>query len=291
MTTVTAFIKRRAVLTYFVLAFVLSWGSALIVVGPGIFLGTTNLSEELTPVLYLAALLGSTLVGPSLSGLLMTGLVYGRAGLRSFLARLFCWRVDVRWYAVALLTAPLAMLAVNLALSLTSPAYLPGILTADDKVSLLLAGLIAGLLIGSFEELGWTGFAIPELRRRYGILTTGLIVGVVWGAWHYPAFSASGSSSGAIMHAFTVAVLLFSFLPPYRVLMVWVYDRTQSLLVAMLMHVSLTASTLIFQSQAVEATAVTSDLVLAAVLWLFVAAVALINHGQIARPPLRGQMA
>jgi hypothetical protein len=33
-----------------------------------------------------------------------------------------------------------------------------------------------------------------------------------------------------------MAVLLFSWLPPYRVLMVWVYDRTESLLVAMLMH-------------------------------------------------------
>ncbi len=73
--------------------------------------------------------------------------------------------------------------------------------------------------------------------------------------------------------------------------MVSVYDPTQNLLVAMSMHVSLTASTLIFQSQAVEATAVTSDLVLAAVWWLVVAAIGPANHGQIARPPLRGQMA
>ena len=43
------------------------------------------------------------------------------------------------------------------------------------------------------------------------------------------------------------APLSFSFLPAYRVLMVWVYDRTGSVLVAMLMHVSLTASTLILQ--------------------------------------------
>ena len=36
---------------------------------------------------------------------------------------------------------------------------------------------------GIFEELGWTGFAMPTLlrRMRYGVLTTGLIVGVLWG--------------------------------------------------------------------------------------------------------------
>jgi hypothetical protein len=34
----------------------------------------------------------------------------------------------------------------------------------------------------------------------------------------------------------------FSFLLPYRVLMVWVYDRTRSLLVVILMHAPVAAS-------------------------------------------------
>lgn len=284
-------IQRYSVPAYFVIVFVLSWGGFLLLVGPGGFLGTSDPANVLGPILYLAMLVVLTLVGPSFTGLLMTGLVHGKTGLRDFLARLLRWRVGVRWYAVAILTAPLAMLAVLSALSLISPVFLPGIFMADDKLSLLLAGLIGGLLIGSLEELGWTAFAIPELRRRYGILTTGLIVGLLWGAWHYPLFSTSGSTAGPIAQAFTVAVLLFSFLLPFRVLMVWVYDRTQSLLVAMLMHASLSASTLILRAQGGEATAVTFDLAFAAVLWLFVAAVALANHGQIARPPLRGQMA
>ena len=42
---------------------------------------------------------------------------------------------------------------------------------------------MAGLMVGIFEELGWTGFAIPRLRLRYNVFTTGIIVGLVWGAW------------------------------------------------------------------------------------------------------------
>jgi hypothetical protein len=46
------------------------------------------------------------LVGPSAAGLLLTGIVYGRAGFRDLLSRLLKWRVSLRWYAIALLTAP-----------------------------------------------------------------------------------------------------------------------------------------------------------------------------------------
>ena len=38
--------------------------------------------------------------------------------------------------------------------------------------------IAAGLSAGLFEELGWTGFAIPRLRRS-GIVATGLMVGVL----------------------------------------------------------------------------------------------------------------
>lgn len=269
--TIRASIRMHPVLTYYILAFALSFGGILIVVGPGAFLGTIEPSRVLLP-------LGgpASLIGPSVAGILLTGLVHGRAGLRDLRSRLLRWRVGARWYALALLIAPLAIATALFPLSLLSRDYLPGIVTADGKANLLLGGIAAGLMVGCFEELGWTGFAIPELRRRHGILATGLIVGVLWGAWHYPFFAGSGSSSGALLRAILVPVLLFSWLPPFRVLMVWAYDRTGSLLVAMLMHASLTASTLILQSQGSGAGSVlASVLVRAALLWVVVAAVAL----------------
>jgi membrane protease YdiL (CAAX protease family) len=232
--------------------------------------------------------IGVMIVGPSVAGLLMTGRVQGRAGYRTLLARLLKWRVGGRWYAVALLTAPLLILATLWALSLRSPAYLPAILTTDDKVSLLLAGLVVGLVAGIFEELGWTGFAIPELRRRHSILTTGLIVGVLWGAWHVLVYVwGSGDAGGAFSwvlflpeFAFFVAVA-----PPFRVLMVWVYEHTESLLVAMLMHTSLTASaTFILVPQATGLARVSYYLVLGAVLWVVVGVVVTVNGRQVSRP-------
>ena len=281
MTTVRSFINRHPLLAYYVLAFAISWGGFLMVVGPGGFPGTKEQFETLLPFVAWAML-----AGPSVAGILLTGLVYGRAGLRELLSRLLSWRVGARWYVVALLTAPLLAAAVLFTLSLTSPIF-----TTDDKITVLLVGIAAGLTT-VFEEIGWTGFAVPTLLRvRHGIFGTGLIVGLLWGAWHLLQISwVSGSYSAALPLALFLPLYLFcavAQLTAYRVLMVWVYDRTNgSLLVATLMHASLTASTVfIFTPEATGVAFLTYILVLAAALWVVVGAVAFAQGGHLSRQP------
>jgi uncharacterized protein len=290
MTSIMAFIKRHPVRTYYALAFALSWGAVLTVIGPGGILATQEQYERLMP------LVGPVmLIGPTIAGILLTVLVYGRVGLRELLSRLLRWRVGARWYAVALLTAPLLAAAVLLVLSLLSPAFLPGIFTADDKAIPLLMAMAVGLFVGTFEELGWTGFAIPQLRQRFGVLTTGLIAGFLWATWHVLVnVWASASMAGDLSLTIFLPALLVSnsigYLPAFRVLMVWVYDRTESLFVAMLMHASLTA--VFFLQPPLAGVAVLAYILLfAAVLWLVVAAVTVANRRQLSRQPLRRQVA
>ncbi len=137
------FIKQHPVLTYYALVFAISWGGILLVTGgPGALPGTPEQVGRLFPFALLALF-----AGPSAAGILSTALVGGKAGLRQLRARLLGWREDARWYAVAILPAPLLVTAVLLALSLRSPEFLPGIVTTDDKVSLLVLG-IAGRCSG-----------------------------------------------------------------------------------------------------------------------------------------------
>jgi hypothetical protein len=63
--------------------------------------------------------------------------------------------------------------------------------------------------------------------------------------------------------------------------MVRVHDRTGSLLVAMLMHASLIASTLFILAPAAGAALVAYYHILTAALWLVVAAIAAANCGQL----------
>ena len=237
------FIRTHPLTSYYALVFAISWGGALAVIGgPSHIPGTPEETARLLPAAVLALVLG-----PSIAGIVMTALVHGRVGLHELWARLLKWRVGVSWYAIALLTTPVLAGATILALLSVSPIFLPGIAATHDKLTLILSAIAAGLVAGIFEEIGWTGFAIPLLRSRYGILKTGLIAGVLWGAWHYiAAFWGSGTASRALIPSLLIAQMTFyvAVLPAYRILMVWVSGRTGSLFIAILMHASLTASIL-----------------------------------------------
>lgn len=280
-------IRKHPVASYLLLAFALSWLGILAVIRGGAIPAPPDEAQRLFAMVYLAML-----VGPSVAGITITSVTGGTRALREFRDRLLKWRVPGRWYAAALLTAPLTLIAVIMLLSVTSADFVPGIVgggggggvlfESGSRASFLLLGLLVGVGAGFFEELGWTGVAIPKMRARYGAVMTGLLLGLVWGAWHFLAILwGSGSSFGSIPITLFMVVALFAFLPPYRVLMVWVYDRTQSLFVAVLMHTSLTASMLILGPAVVGGALVAYDLVFGALLWALVALVTWTRRGRL----------
>ena len=277
--------RRHPALSYYALVFAISWGGILVLVAPG---GIPGEPEEVARLFPFA--LTALFAGPSVAGLVMTALVSGRAGLRELRTRLLRWRVSAAWWAAALLTGPVLVAAVLFGLSLYSPDFVPGLLTTEDKLALLIFGLGWGLVGGGLlEELGWAGFAVPTLRQRHGALTTGLIVGLLWGTWHLLiAFWASRGLAGeASLAAFIAGFVAFYFvaLPAYRVLMVWLYDHTTSLLLAMLMHAVLSASTIILQPVSAHGQ-FTWNFLLGAALWAVVAVVATVRPGELSRRAL-----
>jgi membrane protease YdiL (CAAX protease family) len=286
MTEKKTFVQKHAVLLYFVLTFAITWGCMALMAGPEGFPLSEEQMEAMGPMVYVGML-----VGPSIAALLLTGLESGREGFRELRRQLFKLRVGVRWYAVALLATPLLAMAVLLVLSLFSPEFIPGIFTTDDKSTLLLTGIGVGIFVGIFEEIGWIGFVVPRMRRKYSVLATGIIVGILWGAWHFPPFWESNTFSGAFPF-FLLIVRLFAWLPPYRVLMVWVYDRTGSLFVTILMHASLDFSMLVFPSAALSGGAlVTWILAWSAALWVVVGIMTRASTKKVTRQTLQERLA
>lgn len=221
-----SWLRRHPLTGYFALAFGISWSGILIVLAAGGF--------GLSPMLPLEAglILLAMLLGPSLSGLIVTALLDGRPGFRELGARLMNWRVGARWYAVTLLTIPTILLTVLLFMSaVVDPAFAPHFQWALFAV---------GLLAGSFEEIGWTGFATPRLLACQSLSMAGLSLGLIWAFWHLLVDFRYNIDAMGTTWLLEFAIVYLATLTPYRMLMTWVYSKTQSLLVAMLMHASFT---------------------------------------------------
>jgi pimeloyl-ACP methyl ester carboxylesterase/membrane protease YdiL (CAAX protease family) len=264
-------VRRHPLLAYYILTFALSWGGFLLTVGPSSLVNTNWQADGKFPSAIMVML-----AGPSIAGLLLTGLVDGRGGYRDLWVRLRNWRVGIRWYALAILPAPVVSAGVLFALSMTSPLF-----TADNRAAVVLGGLGAAVTT-ILEEIGWTGFVVPRLKRRHNVPMTGLIIGVLWGLWHFlqQVFVGGTYAVGIPLATFLILYVLAADanLAAYRILMVWVYDRTGSLLVTTLMHGMLTASTIFWFTPIATGVFFLANVWLAAAaMWLFVGAVAVFD--------------
>jgi membrane protease YdiL (CAAX protease family) len=221
---IRAHIQRHAVVSYFALAFLVAWGGCFVAIGPKFIRGE---ALQFTDALLVFPLL---LIGPSLAGIVMAYLVDGKSGLRDLFSRMSLWRVGARWYS-AILVFPVLILAVQLGLV--------SILSWDFAPYFFPMGFLIGLLAGFFEEIGWTGFALPKMQLKHSALAVGIYLGVIHSVWHLAADYLASSGARGVYWLPHFAMFLVS-MTAMRVLVVWVYANTRSVLLAQLMHASST---------------------------------------------------
>jgi CAAX protease family protein len=137
---------------------------------------------------------------------------------------MYRWRLSLVWWAATL--APVWFLAVALLIA-AAVGNLPRFSDFGRYSGLptIGVGAVAVLaIISAFgEEVGWRGFALPLLQRRYPALTAALLVTPIWALWHLPFF-------------FTVTTYRNFALPGYvgfvfglgcgSVILTWLYNGT-----------------------------------------------------------------
>jgi CAAX protease family protein len=98
----------------------------------------------------------------------------------------------------------------------------------------MTAGFVPKTARALGEEIGWRGFLVPELAKVTSFTGAGLISGLMWAAWHYPAILFSNYNAGTpswyALTCFTVMVVAQSYI------FAWLRLRSQSLWPAALLH-------------------------------------------------------
>jgi len=226
-------LARHPLVSYFLIAFAFSWLMFL----PGLltYYGVLSLSSQIIRSSAIAGLLG-----PMLSGLIMTAVTEGRPGIGQLLRRIVRWRVGLRWYLFALVGLPIVMVLGTI----IRPAALESLNISTQPFTLgYLETFVTMLLIGGplFEEPGWTGFAQPRLQRLYGPFVGGLLLGSLWALWHLPGFLIPSEDlrdippRGTILDFVVFALALMGL----RLIIMWVVNNTRSsVLMAIFVHTS-----------------------------------------------------
>lgn len=209
----------RELIVYFALAFVISWGlgAAVIFFRPQFEAIVGPLGPLITSWPYYVAV-----CAPTISAVLVSLVFGGLNGVKNLfdgLVRPF----KIQWAFVALLTLAGGYAVWGIVERSLSGA---GIASSVDFHALLVSAPLllfttANIFIdpGPWgEETGWRGFALPRLLTRFRPLTAALILGVIWGIWHTPAFLASGlTQSGMNFGWFLIGSTCLT------ILMTWIY--------------------------------------------------------------------
>jgi membrane protease YdiL (CAAX protease family) len=131
------------------------------------------------------------------------------------------------------------------------------------RLALVPVALLAALPFGPLgEELGWRGFALPRLVKRYGAISASIIVGLVWTLWHTPLFwaPAGTSISGGPVTVSAVAAYA-GVLIGNSFLYTWVLAHTRaSLLMAVLIHAGFNADVVLLPFTALPDAAKSANL-------------------------------
>lgn len=236
-------LTSHPLVTFFVLAYGISWGTFLVLGGPFLF-----------PF------------GPFLAALITAAMTGGRRGLKDLAIRCLRWRVNPIWYVVAL-GLPVVITLTIVYLHVLLGAQTPSIWSLGTWLgvsALLPAAMIDAPLE---EETGWRGFALPRFSPDRSPLANSSILAVLVAGWHVPI-----AVSGGLL---AVPYLLGAIAS--AVITNWVYyNARESALLAIVYHTSANAIGMHLFAMFPDSDLVRLHWLLAAINWMVAAALVLV---------------
>jgi uncharacterized protein len=127
--------------------------------------------------------------------------------------------ISIRWLIPAIFIPVACVVASSLVMTLFNITYVSW--KGNGLFYILnIAAMLAGCCA---EEIGWRGFLLPQLQKRYSSFFSGIIVGVLWGIWH---LNFTGGILGFILYTVTIVEM--------SILMTWMFSKTNGSLVLMI---------------------------------------------------------
>jgi uncharacterized protein len=216
--------RKHPVVWFYILAFSITWLGMI----PAA-LGSHGIAPFDSPNIQFLMFFSS--LGPALAAVIMSQVAHGKTGVWDLLKGLIRWRVGLVWYIVALVGPLVLLIAAQVITKLLGFSVISAGRQGDLFPSIIFAFVINLFL--QYEEIGWRGFALPHLQKRYNALIATLIVGVFWGLWHLPLFFSAGQPLSEYPLISFIGLVAEAFI------YTWLYNSTKgSILLVSLFHVA-----------------------------------------------------
>jgi membrane protease YdiL (CAAX protease family) len=225
---------NRLVLTFFGLTFLFSWILWL----PGVLktYGLIDPGPLSNTVIEIASWVAG--IGPSLIAIMIVQKQKGGAGVKALLSRVLQFKLGW-WFLPCLFLIPVTLVLAHLTVKAFFGSSFPhtGLMSEPGWIPVVF---VMFLIMQAGEEFGWRGFALDNLQRNWGALTSSLIIGVIWALWHLPMFFSEGfghHDKPLPFDQFFITLVLLS------IIITWIQNNTGgSLVPAFVLHAMINLS-------------------------------------------------
>ena len=129
--------------------------------------------------------------------------------------------VDPYWYGIGLVLPLVCVIAITIAAALlfNGPWAVP--FSTPQRAAGYMVTLVFNVIPALGMEVGFRGFALPRLQRRYNALSASTLIAVAWAVWSLPLYVLPGTYlAGFSLPIYVLLLLVVS------VFLTYVYNST-----------------------------------------------------------------
>jgi hypothetical protein len=216
-------VERNQLFKFFIFSYLLFW-VLIVIIGLLILFGIPILVQDIMKNIIAWS--------PTIVLLILFKSIYPGVKLTGYLKNNFLCKISPVSFIVSFLMQLLILIIVVIMFLI-----LPGnefsslkFISLQNVIPVFLITLTSGP-IG--EELGWRGYALNKLQKKYSPLIASIILGLLWGFWHLPLWFLSGYTGLELFYyisAFVIAIVSTS------VIITFFYNKSKNIFIAMWIH-------------------------------------------------------
>ncbi len=164
--------------------------------------------------------------------LIMFNKIYPKENLKQYILRQFKGKISLPIIIAILFFFVVIFLGNVFYISMTEGRSFSSLVISSFGT--LVTSFFMCLIRGPLgEELGWRAFFLTEIEKKYGLIKSAIITGLLWSFWHYPLILVSGDPLNIMIIQFICNTLALIAL---TLIMAILYNKNSNLVVPILIH-------------------------------------------------------